>query len=186
MLAMYSVTTPSSSPPRVSCTTSATGPGRGGGTRTVTGAEGSSGAAGGTAVAGGGCGDGAVGGGVGVGADVGACACAMAGSTTGVDRLLRAAGTEGAWTTTVLTVGAGGAVWTTVFDPVSHPTAAPRQAKISPRVLRDGRLNEAFIVFRSVRDGYFAGKVDPRVANPPSRRFVLGSEGKPRNVTGPR
>lgn len=186
MLAMYSVTTPSSSPPRVSCTTSATGPGRGGGTRTVTGAEGSSGAAGGTAVAGGGCGDGAVGGGVGVGADVGACACAMAGSTTGVDRLLRAAGTEGAWTTTVLTVGAGGAVWTTVFDPVSHPTAAPRQAKISPRVLRDGRLNEAFIVFRSVRDGYFAGKVDPRVANPRSRRFALGSEGKPRNVTGPR
>ena len=163
MLAMYSVTTPSSSPPRVSCTTSATGPGRGGGTRTATGAEGSAGAASGTAVAGVGCGDGAVGGGVGVGA----CACAMAGSTTGVDRLLRAAGTEGAWTTTVLTVGAGGAVWTTVFDPVSHPAAAPKQTKISPRVLRDGRLNEAFIVFRSVRDGYFAGKVDPRVANPP-------------------
>jgi hypothetical protein len=72
----------------------------------------------------------------------------MAGSTTGVDRLLRAAGTEGAWTTTVLTVGAGGAVWTTVFDPVSHPTAIPRQARISPRVVRDGRMSSAFIMCR--------------------------------------
>ncbi len=154
---MYSVTTPSSSPPRVSCTTSATGPGRGGGTRTATEAEGSIGAGGWAAVAGVGCG------GVGVGGELGVDE--ITGSTPGVDRLPKAAGTEGAWTITVLTVGAGGAVWTTVFDPVSHPTVVPKQSKISPRVLRDGRMNEAFIVFRAVRDRYFWGKVDPRVAS---------------------
>jgi len=76
---------------------------------------------------------------------------------------------RGAWTITVLTVGAGGAVWTTVFDPVSHPTVVPKQSKISPRVLRDGRMNEAFIVFRAVRDRYFEGKVDPRVASLPMK-----------------
>lgn len=154
---MYSVTTPSSSPPRVSCTTSATGPGRGGGTRTATEAEGSIGAGGWAAGAGVGCGGG--GGELGFGVDE------ITGSTPGVDRLPKAAGTEGAWTITVLTVGAGGAVWTTVFDPVSHPTVVPKQSKISPRVLRDGRMNEAFIVFRAVRDRYFWGKVDPRVAS---------------------
>ena len=66
-------------------------------------------------------------------------------------------------------LGAGGAVWTTVFDPVSHPTVVPKQSKISPRVLRDGRMNEAFIVFRAVRDRYFEGKVDPRVASLPMK-----------------
>ena len=147
----------------MSCTTSATGPGRGGGTKTATEAEGSIGAGGWAAVAGRGCGGGAVGIELRLGVDE------IAESTTGVDRLPKAAGTEGAWTTTVLTVGAGGAVWTTVFDPVSHPTAVPKQSKISPRVLRDGRMNEAFIVFRTVRDRYFEGKVDPRVANLPMR-----------------
>ena len=141
----------------MSCTTSATGPGRGGGTKTATEAEGSIGAGGWATGAGVGCGGG------GVGVDE------IAESTTGVDRLPKAAGTEGAWTTTVLTVGAGGAVWTTVFDPVSHPTVVPKQSKISPRVLRDGRMNEAFIVFRAVRDRYFEGKVDPRVASLPMK-----------------
>ena len=154
---IYSATTPSSSPPRVSCTTSATGPGRGGGTRIATEAEGSIGAGGWATGAGVGCGGG--GGGV----------DEITGSTPGVDRLPKAAGTEGAWTITVLTVGAGGAVWTTVFDPVSHPTVVPKQSKISPRVLRDGRMNEAFIVFRAVRDRYFEGKVDPRVASLPMK-----------------
>ena len=81
---IYSATTPSSSPPRVSCTTSATGPGRGGGTRTATEAEGSIGAGGWATGAGVGCGGG--GGGV----------DEITGSTPGVDRLPKAAGTEGA------------------------------------------------------------------------------------------
>jgi hypothetical protein len=110
-------------------------------------------------VAGVGCGGGGGGRELGFGFDE------ITGSTPGVDRLPKAAGTEGAWTITVLTVGAGGAVWTTVFDPVSHPTVVPKQSKISPRVLRDGRMNEAFILFRAVRDRYFEGKVDPRVAS---------------------
>jgi len=63
------------------------------------------------------------------------------------------------------------------LDPVSHPAAIPRQARISPRVVRDGRMSGAFIVCRG-RDRYFAGKVDPRSRTSLQAGSLLGKVGK--------
>lgn len=90
MLTMYSLTTPSSRPPRVNCTTSATGPGRGGAAGMATEAEGSTAAGGWAAVIG------AIEGGGAVGVEIGVEAGVGSGVGFVDERLPKAAGTEGA------------------------------------------------------------------------------------------